>query len=97
MTPGSPPSALRLLLSVGDAAHALAMSRSTFYASVICDIRVVRVGRRQLVPISELQRWIEANACQPLDGSEIGTSYRRESEAAPPLDEERIRHRAAEP
>jgi hypothetical protein len=43
----------------------LGIARSTFYASVLGDLGVVRLGRRRLVPVTELERWIELNAERP--------------------------------
>jgi hypothetical protein len=30
------------------------------------DLRVVRLGRRRLVPVKELVRWLDENASRPL-------------------------------
>lgn len=49
-------------MSVEEAASALGVARSTFYASVLPDLRVVRVGRRVLIPRRELEWWIEREA-----------------------------------
>jgi excisionase family DNA binding protein len=52
----------QLALSVEEAAQALGLARSTFYVSVLPDLRVVRVGRRVLIPRRELERWLEREA-----------------------------------
>jgi excisionase family DNA binding protein len=51
-----------LALSVEEAARELGVARSTFYASVLPELRVVRIGRRVLVPRRELERWLERSA-----------------------------------
>jgi excisionase family DNA binding protein len=51
-----------LALSVEEAADEIGVARSTFYASVLPHLRVVRLGRRVLVPRRELERWLEREA-----------------------------------
>ena len=51
-----------LALSVEEAAQELGVARSTFYLSVLPELRVVRIGRRVLVPRRELERWLERSA-----------------------------------
>ena len=51
-----------LAMSVEEAASALGVARSTFYVSVLPDLRVVRIGRRVLIPRRELEWWIEREA-----------------------------------
>ncbi len=48
----------RLLLTVADASAALSVSRSTFYARLLGEIKVVRVGRKVLVPRAEIELWL---------------------------------------
>lgn len=55
-------SALRLALSVEEAAEALGISRDHFDRHVLPRIRTTPVGRRKLVPIRELERYLEAQA-----------------------------------
>lgn len=50
-----------------DAAAALGLSLDSFERFVQPHVRMVRRGRLRLVPVSELQRWAEANAEQLLD------------------------------
>jgi excisionase family DNA binding protein len=57
----------RLALSVDEAAAALGVSRDYFDKHVIHELRVIRIGRRILVPTSELGRWIERSASRILD------------------------------
>lgn len=56
----------RLALSIDDAARVLSVSRDSFERHVMKDVRVVRVGRRLLVPMSELEKWIDRSAATPL-------------------------------
>jgi excisionase family DNA binding protein len=52
----------RLAVSPEEAAELLGVARSTFYARVLPDLRVVDLGRRRLIPVVELERWLERNA-----------------------------------
>ena len=58
----------RLALSIEDAARVLSVSRDSFERHVMREIRVVRVGRRLLVPIRELEAWIDRSSAIPLVG-----------------------------
>ena len=49
----------RLALSPEEAAEALGIARSTFYAQVMPHLRIVYVGRRRLIDVRELQRWLD--------------------------------------
>ena len=51
-----------LALSVEEAAATIGVARSTFYAIVLPELRVVRIGRRVVVPRRELERWLERSA-----------------------------------
>lgn len=53
-----------LLLTPAEAAEALAMSRDSFDRYVKADIRLVRMGRLVLVPLSELELWVERHAAK---------------------------------
>jgi excisionase family DNA binding protein len=55
-----------LVLSIDQAADALAISRDSFERHVMADLRLVRIGRRLLVPVHELERWIEHEMAIPL-------------------------------
>jgi hypothetical protein len=44
------------------AAAALGMGLTMFSERVQPELRVIRVGAKVLIPTSELQRWVEANA-----------------------------------
>jgi hypothetical protein len=52
----------RLALSREEAAQALGMSLNSFERHVQPTIRLVRLGRMRLVPVSELERWLSENA-----------------------------------
>jgi len=52
----------RLGLTREEAAKALGMSVDSFERHVQPSIRMCRLGRMRLVPIGELQRWLEENA-----------------------------------
>lgn len=51
-------------LSPAEAAEWLGVARSTFYERVLPEIKVVDLGRRRLVPIVELEQWLERNAAR---------------------------------
>ena len=52
----------RLALSPDEAAALLGVSRDYFDEHVINELRVVRRGRRILVALSELERWLDRSA-----------------------------------
>lgn len=52
----------RLALKREEAAQSLGMSLDSFERHVQPDIRLVRRGKLRLVPVPELERWLEANA-----------------------------------
>jgi excisionase family DNA binding protein len=51
-----------LALTVREAAAALSVSYDTFHEQIEPELRIVRLGRRKLIPVAELQRWLEAHA-----------------------------------
>ena len=57
----------RLGLSREEAAASLGMSLDSFERWVQPSIRMCRLGRMRVVPVSELQRWLEDNAQRTLD------------------------------
>lgn len=56
----------RLALSKTEAAEALGVSVDYLDEHVMPDLRVVRRGRRRLIPVSELERWLERSAALTL-------------------------------
>jgi excisionase family DNA binding protein len=64
VTPGD---ALRLALSPDDAAATLGVSRDYFDEHIRPELRVVRRGRRVLVAVQELERWLERSATRALE------------------------------
>lgn len=58
---------LRMALSPVEAADALGCSRDFFDAHVLPGLRVVRAGRKVLVPIAELEKWLDRNAARTLE------------------------------
>lgn len=57
----------RLALSVDEAAASLGISRDTFDREVRDELRLVRIGRRLIVPVPELERYLERQAHRILD------------------------------
>jgi excisionase family DNA binding protein len=56
------PQVPRLALSKQEAAQALGVSVTFFEAEIAHELRMVRRGRRRLVPVRELERWLEQQA-----------------------------------
>lgn len=56
----------RLALSVAEACEALGVSWGFFHDHVTPDLKIVRKGRRKLVSVRELERWLEKNGETPL-------------------------------
>lgn len=52
----------RLALNIDEAAASISLGVDVFRANVLPELRVVRNGRRVLVPVAELDRWLERNA-----------------------------------
>jgi excisionase family DNA binding protein len=52
----------RLALSKVEAAEALGVSVDYLEGHFMHELRVVRRGRRRLIPVSELERWLDENA-----------------------------------
>jgi hypothetical protein len=55
-----------LAVSREQAASLIGVSVDTFERRVLPALRVVQVGRRQLVPVRELERWVEDNSARAL-------------------------------
>jgi excisionase family DNA binding protein len=58
----SPTFSPRLAVSPSEAAAVLGVSRDYFDEHVIDELRVVRRGRRILVALAELERWLDRSA-----------------------------------
>ncbi len=52
----------RTALSVSEACQSLGVSWDTWSEHIAPTIKIVRLGRRQLVPVAELERWLAKNA-----------------------------------
>jgi excisionase family DNA binding protein len=61
------PSVLRLALSKSEAAEALGVSIDYFEEHVMPELRIARRGRRRLIPMRELDRWLSENAALGLE------------------------------
>lgn len=57
----------RLALTKTEAAESLGVSVDFFEDHIQHELRIVRKGRRRLIPVRELERWLEANASCVLD------------------------------
>jgi excisionase family DNA binding protein len=55
----SPP---RTALTVNEACESLGVGWDLFHESIEPELRVVRIGRRKLIPVSELQAWLDRTA-----------------------------------
>ena len=72
----------RLALSVSEACDALGVSWDMFSEHIAPELRIVRRGRRKLIAVAELERWLEANAERTLpDGTGLDARSVRESPA----------------
>jgi excisionase family DNA binding protein len=54
----------RLALSKAEAAEALGVSVDFLEEHVMHELRIVRRGRRRLIPVAELQRWLDESAAR---------------------------------
>lgn len=52
----------RLGLTVEEAAKAVGMSESSFKRHVQPELRIVRRGSLRIIPVPEIERWLEGNA-----------------------------------
>jgi len=63
-------SSSRLALSPDEAAAALGVSRDFFDQHILVELRIIRRGRRRLIPLRELERWLDQAASRPLAGEQ---------------------------
>ena len=61
----------RLALNRAEAAAALGISVDSFERYVQGELRILRRGRLRLIPVAELERWLEANAGRVLEDEEL--------------------------
>jgi len=59
----------RFALTREEAAASIGMSLDSFERYVQPDVKLIPCGRKRLVPVAELERWVEANAEQILGGA----------------------------
>lgn len=59
----------RLALNQQEAAESLGMSPNFFAEHVAPDLKVIRLGRKRLYPVTELDRWTEQNAALTMEAS----------------------------
>jgi excisionase family DNA binding protein len=52
----------RIALTPPEAAAAIGVGPDFFEQKIAPELRLIRRGRKRLVPVAELERWIEANA-----------------------------------
>lgn len=62
------PPILRLALSPDEAAEALGVSRDFLDEHIGPELRWIRRGRRKLVAIAELERWLAESSARTLEG-----------------------------
>jgi excisionase family DNA binding protein len=58
------PALPRLSVSPDEAAEMLGVSRDYLDEHVLADLKVVRRGRRILIALTELERWLDASAAR---------------------------------
>jgi hypothetical protein len=56
-----------LALNVEEACSALGVSWDVWRAHIEPDVAIVRLGRRKLIPVAELERWLSAHASRVLE------------------------------
>lgn len=57
----------RLAFTRVEAAASIGMSLDSFERYVQPDLRLIRPGRMRLVPVAELERWVEQNAARTIE------------------------------
>jgi hypothetical protein len=61
-----PASIPRIALTPSEAAAAIGVGPDFFDANVAPQLRLIRRGRKRLVPVRELERWVIENAEAPM-------------------------------
>jgi hypothetical protein len=61
-----PASIPRIALTPSEAAAAIGVGPDFFDANVAPQLRLIRRGRKRLVPVRELERWVAENAEAPM-------------------------------
>jgi hypothetical protein len=56
----------RIALTPAEAAAAIGVGPDFFDANVAPELRLIRRGRKRLVPVSELERWVTQTASAPV-------------------------------
>jgi hypothetical protein len=56
----------RIALTPAEAAAAIGVGPDFFDANVAPQLRLIRRGRKRLVPVRELERWVAENAEEPM-------------------------------
>ena len=56
-----------LALTIEQACEAMSVSWETFHKQIEPEIKLVRLGRRKLIPVSELERWLAERAESTLE------------------------------
>ena len=56
----------RLAFTATEAAESIGVSPDFFAEHIACDLRWVRRGRKKLVSVAELERWLELNSARTL-------------------------------
>ena len=69
----------RLALSKREAADALGVSVDFFEKHIMPELRIIRRGRRRLIPVSELERWLDENAAVVLERDQRALGESRSS------------------
>lgn len=55
-----------LALSPEQAAGSIGVSRNFFDKSILPELRIVYRGRKRIIPVRELNRWLEENAARAI-------------------------------
>jgi excisionase family DNA binding protein len=69
----------RLALSKREAADALGVSVDFFEKHIMPELRIIRRGRRRLIPVRELERWLDENAAVVLERDQRALGESRSS------------------